>query len=161
MDIEALMGPSVLTSRQFEAIGRLAFAINELEHTITQYTTFLLGDDPDIPALGFTRKTKFLRKGLMVRDRPGWHAEILRTLDKADALAQKRHDYMHALVVHDFVTNQAHLKILSRASRRSEIPDPAAIVNLASEAYALAGYFTVQCENLLTERDNGYGDETL
>lgn len=161
MDIEALIGPSVLTPKQFEAIGRLAFAINELEHTIAQYTPLLLGDDPNVPEIGFTRKTQFLRKGLMAQDRPGWYAEILRILDKAETLARKRHDYMHALVVHDFATNQARLKILNRASPRNEIPDPAAIINLASEAYALAGYFSVQCENLLTEHDNSNDNDAL
>lgn len=57
-------------------------------------------------------------------------------------------------MIYDFVTNQTHLKILNRASPRNEIPDPDAIINLAMEAYSLAGRLGVQCENLLAERDN-------
>jgi hypothetical protein len=143
----------MLTPKQFEAIGRLTLAFNELEYAVREYTPLLIGEKA--PRSGFSDKTRFLRKGLIAQDRPGWSAPILEALAKAEELAKKRNGYVHALVIHDFGTNETRLRIQKRESTpRNEIPDPTAIINLSLEAHTLAAHFSVQCENLLTESDN-------
>jgi hypothetical protein len=112
----------MLTAEQFEAIGRLTIAFNEIEHLLDMYLPDILGNpEPSVAFLiaeaqsSVSRKIEFLKKLLeeISRDRPAAQSEITTVvglLDKAKELSGRRNDYVHAFAFVDFKAKKRNLR---------------------------------------------------
>ena len=111
-----------LTPQQYEAIGRLTLAFNGIEYWLESYMPYLVG----VPELSvgylmleegtFGRKADRFRSIIqaMGKDRPVCSNRVQaleKLLAEAKDLAQKRNEYVHALVVQDFKTKEVKLRI--------------------------------------------------
>jgi hypothetical protein len=145
----------MLTSKQYEAIGRLAVGFNEVEQMLDMYLPDLLGNpepsaaffiaDPDNSA---ARKIEFIRRLLqsILQDRPVVQSEVgtvLGLLDKAKALLGQRNDYIHAFA---FVDNRVRKRKLRTKKGDFECNEDE-ILTLAEQA----GNLTTQLSHALHE----------
>ena len=146
----------MLTSKQYEAIGRLALGFNEIENVIDTYVPHLIGapewEVAELladPGADFERKANRLvrivgaiaehfdlctPRAILVRD----------YLKRAKELAGQRNGYVHALVIMNFRKNEAHIRV-----RKTVQPvDEAAIIELAQSALELAKRLDGECAEL-------------
>jgi hypothetical protein len=98
----------------------------------------------------FHHKAKRFDRILQALDdeHPGFHAEIepiRRWVKMANELADKRNAYVHALVVHDFSTNETRLRIRGADTVCNE----AEINFLAAEVALLVDQLHTHCGDLL------------
>jgi len=145
----------MLTPQQFEAIGRLTLAFNDIEYMIEVYLAHMLGTPEWSVSVLIAEEEQFSKKAERFKrvlrkiqeERPQIETRVTSVLGliaKAKEVAEKRNDYVHALVVHDFATNQTKLRI-----RREEIIcDERGIIDLAMQASALAQQINTECGEL-------------
>jgi hypothetical protein len=145
----------MLTPQQFEAIGRLTLAFNDIEYMIEVYLAHMLGTPEWSVSVLIAEEEQFGKKAErfkrvlreIAEERPQIETRInlvLGLIAKAKELADNRNKYVHALVVHDFATNQAKLRM-----RREEIMcDEQKITDLAMQASDLAEQINTQCGEL-------------
>ena len=142
----------MLTSKQYEAVGRLALAMNELEYSLEFYTAVLLGTPEwSVSALlaaegMFDQKAKRFDAVLEVisNERPllgGQITPLREYVKKARDLAKERNRYVHALVVHDFERNKTSL----RGRRENFECDEVKITYFADSADDLAFQIANDC----------------
>jgi len=135
----------MLTPKQFESIGRLTLAFNEIEEMISIYLPYIL-QNPEwnvslLIAEGetFSRKLEFFKKVLaaIADERPIAEVQtkaVQDLLDKAKRIADKRNYYVHAIGFIDFTKNERMLR-----SKRGVSPvDESEIFTLAAEASDIA-----------------------
>jgi hypothetical protein len=147
----------MLTGKQYEAIGKLALSFNEIEAVIDDFCAHLIGAaEWSVSVLIAQEQKEFSRKADRLKrivkaiagERPVLHPNagaIANLLIKAKALADKRNEHVHALVVVDFRTNETRIKI-----RGDETAcDEARIINWAIEASNLAKSLADECAELL------------
>jgi len=135
----------MLTPEQYEAVGRLSLAFNELEYAIELYTAFLISTPEWSVSEKLAGQGTFRHKAERFKDileAIGQEHPILfpRTeeltglVKQAQALAKERNRYVHALVVHDFQHNTTHLR-----GRRGDFEcNETEVIFLASSADALS-----------------------
>ena len=125
-------GLGMLTQNQYEAIGRLALAFNEIDQMLDMYLPDILGN-PE-PTVAFfvaesqnfaARKIDFFKNLLkaILRDRPTAQAEILTVLallDKAKAFSGQRNDYIHAFAFVDWKARKQNLRMKNRVVECNE-----------------------------------------
>jgi hypothetical protein len=146
----------MLTSRQYEGIGRFTIAFNEIDEVVKaylplvmQYSKCTLPPPHDAPRK-FHARSVALRKALelasAVDPLAGAYAVgILKFLDMANNIAAKRNQYVHAVAFIDFTTNTRMLQMKSGAAP----PDEKQIFDLAAEACFVAAKLAEECETLL------------
>lgn len=146
----------MLTAQQYEAIGRFALAFNEIEYFLEAYVEQFLGT-PDwavASALAeegvFSNKLRRFRKVLsaIAKGHPALKSatEAADKLAKeAEKLAEKRNDYIHALVVEDFRTKQTSLRLKGTVTPFNG----AEVAGLTAQAQGLAEKLNEASANVL------------
>lgn len=151
-----------LSSKQYEAIGRMALAFNDLEDVLETYLVALLWTHELGVSWLLAEEGSFYQKTERVKrilreisvERQGLDARIqtiIRLLGQARGLAQRRNDYVHAMVVRDIQTKDIRLRMRGgtfTACDEKEINDLTeqlkALWNELMEAYV--ELMTVLCE---------------
>jgi len=146
----------MLTSRQYEAVGRLALAFNEIEWAFEMYMAHLIGAPEWSASLLFAGEGMFRHKAerfdrllkALAEGRPVLQAQIApirQWVKRAKELADRRNEYVHALVVDDFETNTTLLRIkgIDTVCNEDEINC------LAAEAAVLVNQMHTDCGDLL------------
>ena len=136
----------MLTEKQYEAIGRLALAFNEVEYAIDSWCAlFVSAPERTVSRALCHDKTSFDLKlqrfkrimRAIVEERPALKSRIEaidKVLTRAKQLSEKRNEYVHALVVTDFRTMETKIRV-----KETEIEcDHRAIYQLAIETRVLA-----------------------
>ena len=72
---------------------------------------------------------------------------VLEHLDFAKAISAKRNEYVHAVALVDFQTNQR----LLRMRKGEAVPDEAEMLDIAMKSAVVADKFAEHCEALLRE----------
>ena len=114
--------PDMLTAAQYEAIGRFALAFNEIEFLLEVYIEQFLGTPEWAVASvlakegGFSNKLHRFKKVLsaIAAKHPALKVDtdiVSAITNEAQQVADKRNQYVHALVVEDLRTKQANLLI--------------------------------------------------
>lgn len=146
----------MLTPKQYEAVGRLALAFNEIEYAFEVFTMHYLSaaewDVSEILAHEGMFRQKARRFSAILKVMAKRYStceplmqEIQKWIKRAEKLAEKRNQYIHALMVPDFRTNTIRLRIGG-----NDVPcDEAAIFNLALESSTLANRIMTDCSELL------------
>src|SRR5258708_27509171 len=108
----------MLTAKQYEVIGRLALAFNEIDEMIDMYLPYILGNPEwsvsllmSDRSLSFNRKADFFRRVLLaiVEERPILEVQlkaVVDLLDKGKRLAEKRNGYVHSIGFIDYRVNK-------------------------------------------------------
>lgn len=146
----------MLTPKQYEAVGRLALAFNEIEHYFGVYMGHLLGTPERGVAELFAEEGAFARKAerfkrvlkVIRAERPAaavWIEGVEKLIDQAKAIAEERNGYVHALVVEDFERNETQLEVRGKRI----VCDEDEIVDLAMQAAELVKEMHVQFGDLL------------
>ena len=145
----------MLTPHQYEAVGRLVLTFNEIEYAFEVYSAHLLGAPEWSVSVLLAEEGTFRHKverfdGILQaigNEHPSFHTQIepiRQWVRKAKELATKRNEYVHALVVHDFQTNEARLRIRGTDTVCNE----AEINFLATEAAVLVDQLSKHCGDL-------------
>lgn len=146
----------MLTSKQYEAVGRLALSFNEIEYCFEAYTAHLLATPEWAVSVLLAEEGMFRQKAERFKKilkavraaRPAFDAHIesvLTLVKRAEDLAKSRNEYVHALVVHDYSTNETKLRI-----RETEtVLDEKKVNDLACLAEVLVNKFHTECGDLL------------
>jgi hypothetical protein len=146
----------MLTARQYEGIGRLTIAFNEIDAVlkaylplVVEYSKCTLLPPHDAPWT-FHRRAVAIRMALesasAVNEIVGAYAgSIINILDMAKTIATKRNEYVHAVAFIDFTTNTRMLQMRSGDAP----PDEKQIFELANEAVFVASKLAGECEALL------------
>lgn len=145
----------MLTSRQFEAIGRLTLAFNEIDETIGVYLPFIV----QCPERGvscllvknetFSRRVDFFKNVLdeIAAERPIAVPNIVivrNLLDQAIEISKRRNHFAHAVAFIDHGKNERMLR-----TKKGEFPVVEQdIFDLASEAYSVANRLIESCDEL-------------
>ena len=146
----------MLTAKQFEGIGRFTIAFNEIDQVVEVYLPLLLKYSqytlpPDLrsPRTFHARVTAFrsaLEFASVANELACAYASgILKILDRAQAIAAIRNQYVHAVAFIDFQTNTRMLQMRNGDAA----PDEKQITDLAMESAWLARNFAEECEVLL------------
>ena len=143
----------MLTSEQYEAVGRLAVAFNDIEFMIEVYIANVL-DTPEWKQsvflaereFGFAKKRTLLKNLLEIAEaeypllKP--HIETVNLLlSKAAEIASKRNEHVHGLAVTDNISKE----VVRRYKGIEKPCDADAIKALASEASKLAEQLNLAC----------------
>jgi hypothetical protein len=136
----------VLKDKEYEAIGRLALAFNEVETVIDEYCPHILGaSEWGVATALWDKKAGFDRKA----DRfasivtaiaehygplKGFTDPIIELLKSAKTLADKRNQYVHAVVFVNYEKNETLMMVRGNAQPCDEV----GIRTLATEAVNLA-----------------------
>lgn len=146
----------MLTPAQYEAIGRLALAFNQVEVAFEIYIAYIL----NVPerSVGevlaeegmFRQRAERFKKVLQSigKERPilSEHLDpILQLVKQAKQLSDKRNQYMHAFVVRDLQTDRPRLRV----GTADLDCDEARISHLAGHADVLAVQLHMLCGDLL------------
>jgi hypothetical protein len=150
-----------LTSKEYEAVGKLALAFNEVEAVIDDYLPSIIGAPEWRVAEffaardeGFVRKTDRL-SAVVKRIEEHFGAlryitdAVLNLLKEAKELAARRNEYVHAVVVFDFRKNATKIKKRVEKVDREEVFDEAGVIALARQASDLAIRLDNELGNLL------------
>ncbi len=146
----------MLTARQYEGIGRLTIAFNEIDEVVKAYLPLVVqyskssGPVPQNVLGTFHRRAVAFRKVLesasVINELAGADAgSTLHVLDMAEEIAAKRNEYVHAVAFIDFTTNTRMLQTRSGNAP----PDEKQIFDLASKAAFMALILAEKCEALL------------
>jgi hypothetical protein len=111
----------VLTSTQYEAIGRLSLAFNELEYSIEFYSALLISAPEWSVSTMLAEQGHFEAKATrldsILQAIAGEHTELLSdcnalrdSVKRAKELANERNRYVHALVVDDLGSSDTRLR---------------------------------------------------
>lgn len=151
----------MLTPRQYEAMGRLALGFNELEFVFECYTAAILGT-PELRLASILaedgsfhqKAARFKRVLIAIREEyPELEthvAWVLQIVTAARMLAESRNEYIHALVMHDFATNQTRIRV-----RGTQIEyDEQAVTRTAAEAHVLVARMHETCGELIAALAN-------
>lgn len=147
----------MLTAKQFEAIGRLTIAFNEVENVFEAYIARLIGAQERGVSLLLAGEGTFRHKAARFRailERlPEDHSDlvyvqiraVLQLVRQAEELAIERNKYVHASITYDIAKNETTL--LSR--ERTISCDEKAICEVAAKAWAIVGELHEECGELL------------
>jgi hypothetical protein len=146
----------MLTPKQYEAVGKLTLGFNEIEYAFEMYIAHLLGAPEWGVSVLLAGEGTFRHKAerfdhilhVIADERPAFHAQIepiRQWVKRAKQLAEKRNEYVHALVVHDFQTNETRLRIKGTDT----ICNEAEINFLAVEMAVLVDQMHTHCGDLL------------
>lgn len=155
----------MLTSQQYEAIGRLTVFFNAIDDVLTGYLPLIprAGDFEPPPGLGgernFRGRVAALERILEIASAKDQVAAIhavgiITLLKRAAEVSAKRNEMAHAVVLNDFATNTSYLS----TRKGLVVPDERAITDLAGQALWLAQQLAEQCEELLRYY-GGYDEE--
>lgn len=111
----------MLTLKQYEAVGRLTLAFNDIEFVIETYTTFFIGSPEYAVSEWLAEKGMFQQKverlesvlKALVIERPLLESAIKTIMDhlqQAKELASQRNLYVHAMVVYNFEKDLSSLR---------------------------------------------------
>jgi len=146
----------MLSPRQYEAIGRLTVAFNEIDAVVEAYLPLIpqFGGFTAPAGLGrersFSHRLRTFRKVLELASdgdpvAGAYCGGISQVLDKCEKVSVKRNEYAHGVAIIDFVRNKTLLK-----TRSGDIaPDEKSIVESAAEAAFWASRLADECEELL------------
>lgn len=139
----------MLTAGQYEAVGRFTPTFNQFEAAMETYAP-LLGGTPATGIMLFGARLEWFEKILRaVGDDPDVVScqvgLVRKLLDNAKRLSKKRNEYVHALVLHDFATNETRLRIKGAET----VCDEAEVRNHAAVAAWVAHQFCLECEKLI------------
>lgn len=154
---------STLSSEQYEAVGKLALAFNNVEAVIDEYLPLIIGAPEWRVAEfvagrdeGFNRKAG--RLAMVVRLIAEHFAplgyitdSITNLLKEATTLATNRNQYVHALVVFDFKKNETKIRKRVQKVDREEVLNETGVIALATQAHDLASRLDNELANLLSE----------
>jgi len=146
----------MLTSKLYEAVGRLTILFNEIDEILNEYLPLIpqfgrldlpkgLGNEPT-----FNARANTFRRVLELASEADAIAAIhvsaiLPLLDRSLQLAAKRNEFVHAVAFMDFANNERLLK-----TRKGVVPpDEKLLIDLGSEAAFTARKIAVECEELL------------
>lgn len=114
----------MLTPKQFEAIGRLTLAFNELEDIIEAYYASLLGTPEYSVALAIAEEEFFAKKIEKLRTVAKAYSDaypesdiskqakvVFELLSKAQSIGKRRNEYVHAKVMAAGPDGETRLKI--------------------------------------------------
>lgn len=146
----------MLTANQYEGIGRFTIAFNEIDQVVEVYLPLLvkysqctLPASHRNPRTFHARVTAFrvaLELASTAQELAAAYAGgILKILDRAEAIAATRNQYVHAVAFIDFQTNTRMLQMRNGDAA----PDEKQITDLAMESAWLARNFAEECESLL------------
>lgn len=146
----------MLTEKQYEGIGRLTIAFNEIDAVveaylplIAQFSKYALPTPHNVPRNfnGRAQALKMTLEAVSADDElaGAYAGGVLKLLDMATTLAAKRNKYVHAVALIDVVTNARTLKMRSG----SVPPDEKQIFELAEEASFIASKLVEECEGLI------------
>ncbi|HEY1501204.1 MAG TPA: hypothetical protein VGF88_16645 [Acidobacteriaceae bacterium] len=146
----------MLTSRQYEAIGRLTILFNEIDEILTVYLPLILQFGKFDPRQGLGSERTFHARARAMQQVLAIAAEsdqiaaihvsgILPLLERSLQLSAQRNELVHAVVFMDFARNER----LLRTRRGEAAPDEALILDLGTEAAWTARQLADACEELL------------
>ncbi|GGG89627.1 hypothetical protein [Silvibacterium dinghuense] len=138
----------MLPAKQYEGIGRFTIAFNEIDQVVEVYLPLVVRYSrctlPEIHrntrtlharAVGFRTALELASAGNEIA------AGILKLLDRAEAIATTRNQYVHAVAFIDFQTNTRMLQMRNGNAK----PDEKQIMDLAIESTWLARHFAEEC----------------
>lgn len=145
----------MLTAKQYEGIGRFTIAFNEIDQVVEvylplviKYARFTLPPAHRNPRTFHARAIAFRAALELVSAAEevaaAYAGGILKILDRAEAIAATRNQYVHAAFI-DFQTNMRMLQMRNGDAA----PDEKQITDLAMESAWLARNFAEECEGLL------------
>jgi dGTP triphosphohydrolase len=147
----------MLKAAQYEAIGRLTLAFNEIEYVIDDWCPHFIGAaEWSVSVFLAQTENTFQHKAdrfkqiieAIAKDQPLTHPNtetIESLLKKAKCVAGNRNKYVHSLVKMDFETKSPKLM-----NKGKETPcDERVITDLATEASYLAHHLEDECAELL------------
>lgn len=146
----------MLTAKQYEGIGRFTIAFNEIDQVVEVYLPLLVKySQCTLPASyrnprTFHARSTAFRAALELASAADelasvYTGDILKILDRAEAIAAIRNQYVHAVAFIDFQTNTRMLQMRNGDA----VPDEKQITDLAMESAWLAKNVTEECEGLL------------
>jgi hypothetical protein len=146
----------MLTTRQYEGIGRLTIAFNEIDEVMKAYLPLIVQHSKCAPAPSHRGQSTFHTRELALRETlvaasaadelAGAYASvILKILDNAAGIAKKRNEFVHAVAFIDFTTNTKMLQLRSG----DVIPNEQEFFDLANEAVFVASKLAEECEAML------------
>jgi len=146
----------MLTAKQYEGIGRFTIAFNEIDQAIEVYLPLVVKyAQCTLQAVHrkprtFHARVSAFRAALELAAAgneiaAAYSTGILKLLDRAEAIAATRNQYVHAVAFIDFQTNMRMLQMRSGDAA----PDEKQITDLAMESAWLARHFADECEALL------------
>jgi hypothetical protein len=146
----------MLTAKQYEGIGRFTIAFNEIDQVVEVYLPLVVKySECTLPTVHRNPRTFHARavafRTALERASAGdeiaaaYAAGILKLLDRAEAIAATRNQYVHAVAFIDFQTNTRMLQMRNGDAA----PDEKQITDLAMESAWLARHFAEECEGLL------------
>ncbi len=150
-----------MSSEQYEAVGKLVLAFNSVEAVIDEYLPYVIGAPEWRVAEffagrdeGFTRKAGRLATVVkLIADHfapLGYVTNAIANLpEDAKTLANSRNQYVHALVVFDFRTNETKIRKRIGKVDHEEVPNAADLIALATQAHDLAMRLDNELGNLL------------
>jgi hypothetical protein len=143
----------MLTPEQYEAVGRITLAFNEIEFMVEAYLAHII-DSPEKNVSQFLagsdqifKKTQRFDKILKLIEKEysalAKQVQIVRDLlRRALALAEERNGYVHALIVQDFGTRETKLRIRGKGEVACNVAE---LHRLAEEMTRLANELDIQC----------------
>jgi hypothetical protein len=146
----------MLTTKEYEGIGRFTIAFNEIDQMVevylplvVKYARYTLPAVHRKPRTFHARAAAFraaLELASASNEIAGAYASgIFKLLDRAEAIAATRNQYVHAVAFIDFETNTRMLQMRNGDAA----PDEKQITDLAMESAWLARHFAEECEALL------------
>jgi hypothetical protein len=147
----------MLTASQYEPIGRLTLAFNEVDFMVESYFAhFLATPEPPVSIL-IAGEDQIYRKAERFRDvlkaMVAHRAElvdvagtVIGLLETTKSLAKKRNDYVHALVVENYGTRETRIRIKKSDER---VCDENEIKVLETQMIQLARDLDYECFVLL------------
>ena len=145
----------MLTAKQYEGIGRFTIAFNEIDQVVEVYLPLVVKYSQCTQAVHrnpqtFHARAVAFRIALELASAgneiaAAYAAGILKLLDRAEAIAATRNQYVHAVAFIDFQTNTRMLQMRNGDAA----PDEKQITDLAMESAWLARHFADECEALL------------
>jgi hypothetical protein len=146
----------MLTAKQYEGIGRFTIAFNEIDQVVEVYLSLVVKyAQCTLPAVHrkprtFHARVSAFRAALELASAgneiaAAYSTGILKLLDRAEAIAATRNQYVHAVAFIDFQTNTRMLQMRSG----DVAPDEKQITDLAMESAWFARHFAEECEALL------------
>jgi hypothetical protein len=146
----------MLTSKQYEGIGRFTIGFNEIDQVVevylplvVKYSQCALPAPHRNPRTFYARAAAFrtaLELASAANDLAAAYAGgILKLLDRAEAIATTRNQYVHAVAFIDVQTNTRMLQMRNGDAA----PDEKQITDLAMESRWVASKLAEECETLL------------